>query len=93
MSRDVAHDNPELSGRQREHVVPVAANRLALSGNVTRREFEARTGRQPFGQEAALEQPRRRAFDRQRPGLGSPRDAIGDDFEEFNVSIVERSVL
>ena len=30
---------------------------------------------------------------RQCLGLGSPRHAIGDDFEEFNVSIVERSLL
>ena len=38
---DVADDDPQRARRQREEVVPVAADRTLLRGHVARREFQA----------------------------------------------------
>ena len=93
MSGDVADDDPQLSRREREHVVPVAADGFAFGGHVARREFEARVARQLFGEEAAFQEAGGGAFDREASALDRAGDAIGDDLEQRNVVISEGSVL
>jgi hypothetical protein len=93
VSRNVADDDPQFSGGQGEQVVPVAADRSALGGNIASREFNAGTARKLFGQQAAFEQSRRGAFDRQCPSLGRTGDAVSDNLQQLNILIVERPVF
>ena len=44
---DVADNDPKLARRQREEVVPIAADCASFGGDVTRRELESRATRQP----------------------------------------------
>ena len=80
---DVTGHQPQPAGRQHERVVPVAADRAAVRGDVARGELEPRARGQPGGQQAPLEQLRGRGLDGQLPGLQRRGDAVTGDLQQL----------
>ena len=93
MTGDVADNDPQRSGWDREQVVPVAADGATFGGDVARRELEPGASRQPAGEQAAFQQRRRRPFDGVSPRLDRRRHAFGQDREQRDVRIAERPPL
>src|SRR6476659_3240775 len=93
MSTYIAHDDPELSRRQCEHVVPVAADHFALGGHVTSGEFETRIVRQSVGEQAAFQQRGCGALHSESAALNRAGDTFCDHLEQSNIVIGEWSVL
>ena len=86
---NVASHNPQLTGWDGKHIVPIAADEL-VGGEVARCELQARTLGQPARKQAALQECGRYSLHRQLPSLDRPSEPFGDHLQQFGIGNVER---
>ena len=82
MAGDVANNDPELSRRQRENVIPVTAHVVCLGGGVTGSEGNSGTARELRRQQTAFDQFGSHAFKRRLLNLEGARYPIGHYLQE-----------
>ena len=86
---DVADGDADVAGREREQVVPVAADTDLGARHVARRYLESRDRRGAGWQQAALQGQRGRAVELGQPSLSGEAGAVGDELQEFDVVVGE----